>query len=181
MQNPNMTDDADINEKIGASFRGWLPKISKENEKAAWRHLFKTANLALHNYKTTVEQDAEMLQDDIENDTLSINERNCIQYRMNEKLILQFIKDTARKVRKLIKSENAKEGVNIIKKWREKDKECDKYIDYMKELIYAFYEGDGFENKTLEERERQEREEIRKKLEEEERLKIEQAEYDKYD
>ena len=61
MQNKTITDDVDINEKIGASFRGKLPKIDKENEKAAWRHLFKTANLALHKYSTTVEQDAEML------------------------------------------------------------------------------------------------------------------------
>jgi hypothetical protein len=59
MKNRNITDDKDINEKIGACFKGRLPKIDKENEKAAWRHLFKTANLALHNYKTTVEEDAE--------------------------------------------------------------------------------------------------------------------------
>ena len=52
-----MTDDSDINEKIAASFKGWLPKINKENEKAAWRHIFKTANLALHKYPNTVEED----------------------------------------------------------------------------------------------------------------------------
>ena len=57
MQNTSMTDDSDINEKIAASFKGWLPKINKENEKAAWRHIFKTANLALHKYPNTVEED----------------------------------------------------------------------------------------------------------------------------
>ena len=56
-RNFNMADDKDINEKIAMSFKGWLPKINKENEKAAWRHIFKTANLALHKYPTTVEED----------------------------------------------------------------------------------------------------------------------------
>jgi len=84
-------------------FRGYLPKISKDNELAAWQHIRLIAKEALRLYPTTLKKDKKKLKKhkkDIK--ILTQNERNCILYRISEKVALEFLIDCADKVEELV-------------------------------------------------------------------------------
>ena len=90
-------DDIDTQE----AFKGHLLKISKENEKAAWVLIDGVCDILLSKYKTTLDEDTEILKkDEVEGNpygsaALGFNKRNCVLYRRGEKVILHFLKDCA--------------------------------------------------------------------------------------
>ena len=47
---------------VGTKFYGYLPKLSKENEAAAWLNIKKEATEALNKYPTTLEEDEKILE-----------------------------------------------------------------------------------------------------------------------
>ena len=78
---------------------GYIPAFSKDNEFAAWKHIYKAADAALEKYPTTLEEDHEILSTERnEYEKLGKNKTNCVIYRYTEKIILHFLKDCALKI-----------------------------------------------------------------------------------
>ena len=92
-------------EGLTRAFKGYLPGITRENERDAWRHINEVVDEALSRYDTTMEEDdLQLAADDkrLEGELLSVNNRNCILYRKSEKAILHFLKECAKRVDKII-------------------------------------------------------------------------------
>ena len=70
-----------------------MPAITKENELAAWQLIGKVASDQLALYPTTYEEDVELLNAEQEHETLGRNKRNCVLYRLSEKIILHYLQD----------------------------------------------------------------------------------------
>jgi hypothetical protein len=62
----------------------------------------KLAINALMAYPTTLEEDLTILEHDKIDSYLSLNQQNCLIYRINEKKVLHFLRRTARRVDKLL-------------------------------------------------------------------------------
>ena len=75
-----------------------------ELELLAWHFLSVIADYHLQSYPTTFEHDDVLLQNDIKNNELGVNKRNCLLQRMSEKGVYHFLKDCASKVGKLSRS-----------------------------------------------------------------------------
>lgn len=58
----------------------------------AWKKVSAIVTAALNKYPTTLEQDKKLLSDD---STLTYNIKNCVLFRVGEKKILHYLKDTA--------------------------------------------------------------------------------------
>jgi len=102
-------------------------KISKENETAVWNLIDRVCDNALEQYKTTLDQDEEILKiDDEDGGQLGFNKRNCVLYRKGEKVILHFLKDCAQRVAKLVKM-SQKDAKREINQWSDMD-HCDTYF-----------------------------------------------------
>jgi hypothetical protein len=88
--------------KSGKGEKGILPKISKENEAAAWRFIIRVVDRALRKFPTSLMEDEKILRKDKSERKLSKNVRHCIMYRKSEKVILHFLKDCAKRVEHLL-------------------------------------------------------------------------------
>ena len=91
--------DPDFFEQREDDWPGHLPMLNKANEGAAWEFIDKIADERLTKYATTIYEDLKLITEDKENNNLTVNERNCILYRKNEKIILHFLKDSAKKAK----------------------------------------------------------------------------------
>ena len=79
------------------------------------------ADERLSKYPTSLHEDNMLLEQNAKFFNLSLNERNCIEYRKSEKIILHFLKDVCYKVRELVKL-NAYEATEMVKQWQTGDK-----------------------------------------------------------
>ena len=75
--------------------------ISMKNECAAWRLIDMACDEALKKYPTTLKKDLAFLKKDDQRQFLTVNKRNCIDYRKREKVILHFLKECAAQVLKV--------------------------------------------------------------------------------
>ena len=103
-------DDIDVQD----AFKGHLLKLSKENETAVWKLIDQVCDNALAKYTTTSAEDVAILAKDDEDGALGFNRRNCVLYRKGEKAILEFLKDCAQRVFKLVQmsQKDAKKEIN---------------------------------------------------------------------
>ena len=69
-------------------FGGYVTKISRENESAAWKHINNLAQTTLKKYPTSIQEDNMILKRNEQNPTLTTNQKNCILYRKSEKVVL---------------------------------------------------------------------------------------------
>ena len=79
---------------LSRAFKGYLPALSRENERDAWRHISKVVDEMLAKYDSSVEDDGILLTSDAKKlggQLLSYNNRNCIMYRRSEKEVLVFL------------------------------------------------------------------------------------------
>jgi hypothetical protein len=83
--------------------RGQLGPISKLNELKAWELIDWLCRRAENNYPTSLEDDINLLnQDANEGSKMGLNEKNCLQYRISEKVVLRHIRNCKRRVEKLV-------------------------------------------------------------------------------
>jgi outer membrane protein assembly factor BamA len=71
------------------------------NESAAWTLVQKTALDELNDYPSTISEDKDLLEQDKKENNLTLNVRNCIKYRLGEKLVFQYLIDVSQKVAEL--------------------------------------------------------------------------------
>ena len=73
-------------------FKGHNVKpYSAQNEVATWQLIKDVAMEAANQYPQTLEEDAELIAQDDQQRMLTLNERNCVLFRMGEKAILRFL------------------------------------------------------------------------------------------
>ena len=75
--------------------------LTKQIEADAWKHISKVVLDLLSMYPTSIEEDEEFLrndEDDPENSTLTLNIKNCIKYRKNEKKLLHYLMDSCERI-----------------------------------------------------------------------------------
>ena len=78
-----------------SKFLGHIPAFSPENELAAWQYIAKVSRAALSKYRTTCDEDDDLLDKDERRNKLGIAKRNCILYRKGEKVILNYLIECA--------------------------------------------------------------------------------------
>ena len=69
--------------------------ISVTNELKVWKLVIEKVESSLSAYKTSYEEDVEILKKDDADKGLTNQERNCVLLKKGEKEILMFLKDTA--------------------------------------------------------------------------------------
>ena len=115
--------------KSGRGPQGILPKISKENEAAAWRFINRLADRALKKYPTTLIEDVQLLNQDKGETKLTPNIRHCIMFRKTEKVILHFLKDCAKRAEYIMKLKSYEAAKKEIRTWNNLEKErCGLYF-----------------------------------------------------
>ena len=72
---------------------------------------------ALGRYPTTLEQDNELIDKDDTESMFTSNERNCVMYRLGEKIILMFLQTAAERFLKLytMNQKDARKEINSYK------------------------------------------------------------------
>ena len=111
-----MTEEED--DRIAGAHDGHIPKICTENEVGAWKLISKACDEKLSKYPSTLEQDEDFYTKDRDKPYLTVNQRNCITYRMSEKYLLNFLKDCATKVWYLAGLKYIEHSVRQLKLWR---------------------------------------------------------------
>ena len=74
----------------------------KQYQAEAWREIKAIVKTALAQYPTTLEEDIIILENDLKENKLGQNKRNCIKYRKNEKIMMHFLLKCAEKVDELL-------------------------------------------------------------------------------
>lgn len=98
-------------------FKGHNVKpFDAQNEAAAWQLIKDVAIAAAKRFPQTLEEDAELIAQDDQKRMLTMNERNCVLFRMGEKAILRFLvtcSDTLQAMLKLTQKEAKATMVNF--------------------------------------------------------------------
>lgn len=84
-------------------FRGFLDFVSPANEIAAWQLIARAADKRLAEYETSMEQDVAIIVE-IKQKGLEFPpaQENCIMLRLDDKTLLEFLKETAARVEALL-------------------------------------------------------------------------------
>ena len=116
-------------------FMGYLPKYSKENELAAWKHIAKVCRAARSKYPTTYEEDVEILERDRKKKKLGVAKTNCILYRKGEKVILNYLIECAEKVERVVEM-TAEEAREEVESWNDTGSIKDEvYLGYFRDTL----------------------------------------------
>ena len=108
-----------------------------DNEARTWKHIEELVDETLARYKTTLEEDLDILERDEEAKEeckLGAIKRNCIIYRKNEKLILYFLKVCANKFHRLVKMKRS-DALVEIESWNYLDENCKAYFRELCNLL----------------------------------------------
>ena len=80
-----MPQDKQPVENENTEYEGIMPMISIRNEKEAWKHIMKVMDIHLEKFPQTLEDDDKILETDETQNNLTVNQKNCVLYRRNEK------------------------------------------------------------------------------------------------
>jgi hypothetical protein len=83
---PIMSAVVDIQQRKG-TFYGRIPGINMPVEVAAWVLIRERVQACIERFPTTLEQDRALIAKDDTEHTLTSNQRNCVNFRMGEKII----------------------------------------------------------------------------------------------
>ena len=88
--------------------------ISVKNERLMLKKLQQVCFEHLCKYKTSLKQDQEIIEEDAKNNKLSFNEKNCINLRIGEKVILHSMIELAEKCIPLLQDNMTLKKVRTI-------------------------------------------------------------------
>lgn len=125
--------------RYGIPFKGYIEKVSIENETATWKQITKIVDKALSEYPTTLDEDKELLEKDAKENSLSLNQKNCIRYRMSEKKVLHFLKDCSRQILEFANMTGEEATAEIER--RENEEEFKKIRGYLFGSICPLLQG----------------------------------------
>ena len=110
---------------------------SVENEINAWALIARKADKWLKEYPNTFVEDLKLIKNDDKDHTLTVNQRNIVQYRKGEKMALNYLKLVSARVQDLLGFNNVKKAKKQLKEWADDDDEEDYngYYDYMKDTV----------------------------------------------
>lgn len=128
------------NECTGQVFNGTTTGYhDKENERAAWNLIRTKAEADLTKYPTSLAEDEELLGNEEQLNKMSQNQRNCVQFRRNEKEILRFLINSATEIIRVTQLDEltlANKTRESIKQELSVQKYFKKIESYYKDTIY---------------------------------------------
>lgn len=77
---------------------------------AAWQLIKEVALMSAKGYPQTLEEDEEIIAKDNEQQYLTLNQRNCVLFRMGEKEIYRFLAECAECMQAVMSTGSVKEA-----------------------------------------------------------------------
>ena len=87
-----------------------------DNELAAWKIIKDATRKVLDSYPQSLEEDKRIMEDDEKCPFLTVNQRNCVLYRMGEKEILNFLVESSDEMAVLLGVDQTEETFKKIVK-----------------------------------------------------------------